>query len=365
MIKPSKTAATLAKLLTPDNSQMSTAPSGSKKAFNNTIAEVLKIDTEFEKSNGVFFEPGKDAFDTAKKFTDIHINHYHDNARPSLPTLAIHHAEKMGLSQGSPEYKAMVLIAFHAEIQQENAPDYHNRNHFADVTAVAASLIHTNLQMLEDKNPEAVNLNASEQALVVIAALGHDLGHDGHGNPADNIYFNEDKSFIQIAPILEEAGLDQKKINKIQTMLLTTSPNGPHSILKSTAKSFRENGGVNWKKVDPEGKYPELKHLSQDTALTEMCAILSDADLYASSGAGLESNKVMSNFLTNETKKSGVNMDFTSDNSRKFFLDNIVGTEGFASGAGRKNGNETFQALRSETDRRIASTAKPPAGPKQ
>ena len=68
----------------------------------------------------------------------------------------------------------------------------------------------------------------------------------------------------------------------------------------------------------------------------------------------------MSALLTAETKKAGATADLTTDEARKFFLDNIVGKEGYASNIGRAVAGESLEALRKETERRLAKTPKPP-----
>ncbi|MCE9508347.1 MAG: hypothetical protein K8R48_08585, partial [Alphaproteobacteria bacterium] len=125
----------------------------------------------------------------------------------------------------------------------------------------------------------------------------------------------------------------------------------------------REGRPVVFGQLKDAGKFPDLKALAGDAKLTQMAAIVSDADLYASSGAGLKSNMVMSELLTRENRKHGGTADFTNDNARLFFLDSIVGKEGFASAPGRAAANDNLESLRAETARRIAAGKKPPPPP--
>ena len=79
--------------------------------------------------------------------------------------------------------------------------------------------------------------------------------------------------------------------------------------------------------------------------------------LYASAGAGIKANKEMSKRFSRETGN-----DLTTDAARRYFLDNIVGKDGFASAAGgedcRPEGNEHEQG--NEADSR-SSHVNPPS----
>ena len=339
------------------------------KQLHDTLEEIRNLDKDFEERGGVFFAAGSNAFETADRFTKIHVEEYRETGRPSLPALAVHHAEKMGISKTSPEYKAMIMVAVRAEMKAAVTPDYHSQYHYMDVAAMTANLLEKNNEMVKNGTPGATPLTKKEQALTFIAAIGHDLGHDGKTNKQQagldpksekefNKTYNEQISFELMVPLLEDAGLKAADISKMHTILMTTSPDGPHGVLKSIAKEQREG-----RQVDPAifAKFPELESLAKDKNLTQMAAVVSDSDLYASSGAGLKASTVMSSFLTEEDKKAGDKRDFTTDGARKFFLDNIVGKEGYASNAGRAVANESLEAMRAETERRIGNAQKPPA----
>jgi hypothetical protein len=322
--------------------------------IKSTLHEIQNLDQGFQEKGGIFFHTGSDAFETAKRFTEIHVNQYRETGRPSLPALAVHHAETLGIDKNSPEYKAMILVAVRAEMKVASLPDYHNQHHFTDVAAMTANLLAKNDEMA--KTGAAPALSKQEIALTFVAAIGHDLDHEGKGNPPDNPLLNEQKSFELMAPLLEEAGLSQGDISKVHTILMTTSPNGPHSILKAVAQAQREGNTVDFSSIKGADKFPDLKGLLSNPKLTQMAAIVSDSDLYASSGAGEEASVMMSGKLSNETQ-----MDFRGEEKRKGFFDFIVGKEGFASHAGREVANESYKALYKETEKRIATKPKPPA----
>jgi hypothetical protein len=266
----------------------------------------------------------------------------------------------MELDKNSPAYKALMMVAVRAEVKNGHPPPYHSKFHYTDVAAMTANLLEINARM-----KDGVPLTRHEQALTFIAAIGHDLDHNGRGNPPIDPFYNEKKSFRLMQPLLKKAGLSAEDIHKIYLILMTTSPNGPHAVLKGIAHAQRKGEKPDFFRLDPEDKFLELRVLAADPKLTQMAAIVSDSDLYASSGAGMASSAVMSGLLTLEMKRAGVNVDLTTDSARKFFFDTIVGQEGYASRAGRLAANDSFEALRAENERRLAAAAKDkkPKGP--
>jgi hypothetical protein len=315
-----------------------------------TLKEIEALDSRFSAAGGAFFHLGKDAFATAEAFTRIHIRQYRSaGSRPSLPLLAAHHAARLDIDKDSDVCKALMAVAIRAETKEDVTPEYHNRFHFIDVAAMTANLLE-----------QSAGLSTHEKALAFIAALGHDIGHQGRINPPDDLVRNEERSFRLIEPLLREAGLSAEDIGKIRIILLATSPDGPHSVMRAAVRARRDGQPVS-STVDPQGRFPALKKaLTQDGKLLEMAAIVCDSDIYASSGAGLESSKLMSSLLTAEQKRENKTLDLTSDKARKFFLDNVIGRDGYASAAGRAAANDSFLALLQETEQRIAKTSKRP-----
>jgi hypothetical protein len=328
--------------------------------LQQTLQDILNLDHQFGTRGGIFFHTGSNAFETAEKFTRLHVMDYRQRGRPSLPALAIHHAQHLQLDENSPVYKALVMVAVHAEMQTGITPEFHNKFHYTDVAAMAANLLEKNNALVKAGAPEAVALTKEEQALAFIAALGHDLDHPGLVNPANDLLFNERNSFQLMEPLLKEAGLPQADIGKIETILLTTSPDGPHSVLKGVAHAQREGRAVDFSVIDPQNKFPALRVLEQDVKLTQMAAIVSDSDLYASSGAGIKANRLMSAYLSDERKKEDPLIELATDRARKVFLDDIVGRDGYASYAGRVVAGDALEALRKETERRLAPWQKQP-----
>lgn len=346
---------------------------GGADSFNETLKSISTLDRKFEERGGVFFHTGSNAFETADKFTQVHIDEYRATGRPSLPALAAHHAEQLGLDKGSAEYKAIIMVAARAEVDAGITPDYHNKFHYTDVAAMTANLLAKNNEFVAAGDPRGVPLTKAEQAITLMTAIGHDIDHMGKANPPNDPLYNEKQSFKAMEPLMREAGLTEQQISNVHTILMTTSPNGPHAILKSLAKGDREGTpatldgireadfqsklkpGVDPATIKPLD-FPVLKDLEGNAKLTQMAAMLSDADLYASGGAGMKSSMTMSTALTEEGKKyMGSTIDYATDGSRKFFLDGIVGKDGYASNAGREVINAQFEALRNETEQRLAA----------
>lgn len=339
---------------------------GDDKKLAETLASILATDDNFQQTGGIFFQPGSDAFETADRFTRIHVEQYRQTGRPSLPALAMHHAQILGLDPTGPHYRALILVAARAELAQAVEPDYHSKFHYVDVAAMTATYLEKNNELAAAGIPGAPYLTPEQQALALTAAIGHDLDHPGGKNPPGDHYHFEEKSFRALEPLLIEAGLGRQEIGDFHTMLLTTSPDGPHAVLKAVAKAQCAGQAPDWGKLDPNGKFPELRALTTP-ALIQMAAILSDADLYASSGAGMKSNVKMSELFTRELQKAGHNFDFRSDADRQYFLDNIIG-EHYASVAGLVTAGAALEALRAETKQNLSATAAknappPPAGP--
>jgi hypothetical protein len=328
--------------------------------FWKTLQEVQKLDKHFKETGGVFFHVGSSASDTAEEFTRIHVEQYRETGRPSLPALALHHAERMGLNKGSADYKALIMVAVRAEMKLAVTPDYHNKFHYTDVAAMTANLLEENNKMLKAGTKGATDLSKHEQALTLIAAIGHDLDHDGHSNPADDLLFNESKSFELMFPLLEKAGLSGADIGKIHTILMATSPDGPDAVLQAVAQAMREGKVINPAAKPfsqaPLNKFPALtESLRKDPRLVQMAAIVHDADLYGST-AKLNSSVAMSGYLTTEMNKAGVKVDLTTDQAREGFLKKV---KSYTSNVGRAVAGKSLNALRRETKQRIARQQKP------
>lgn len=340
---------------------------GGRERFEETRQSISKNDTHFQERGGVFFEIGKSPMDTARAFTEIHVEQHRESGRPSLPALVAHHLDDIGLEQDSPHYKAAILVAARAEIDLAVTPEYHNTNHFADVTAHVATLMKHNNNLAAQGVEGAVMMTKEEIADSITAAVGHDLGHPGGKNalpgqaPGEFDYYRlEEQAFQAMLPLMQEAGLPQKSIDEIHTMIQTTSPDGPHGILKDVMRAHHSGNGVNWEEIKGHERFPELKVLADNPRLAERAAILEDADLGGSAFEGLQSNVHMSKVLTEEVQnrgyknKAGAPEDLNGDFARKMFGQFVV-QDGPASLAARDALGPNWDKLMVDTEHLLAS----------
>ncbi len=340
---------------------------GGQEKFNAAMEKIGTLDTKFDARGGVFFHLGSTPAETAEAFTKIHVDNYRDVGRPSLPALVAHHLDEIGLAKDDPHYKAALLVASRAEVDLAKTPQYHNTNHYADVTAQVAELVKRNNELAEQGVPGAQKLTPQEMADSITAAVGHDIEHPGGKNAApgeavtaDNRLRLEEQSFKTIEPLLKDAGLDAKAMGDIHTMIQTTSPDGPHGILKAIAKAQQEGKPVEWAKLDPNNKMPELRDLAEklkaDPKLTARSAILEDSELGASAFEGLRSNVKMSQGFTQELQERNYGENLQGPSARQGFSDFVVG-EGPASAAAQQALGQNYKEMYKDT-RHLANQMK-------
>ena len=203
---------------------------------------------------------------------------------------------------------------------------YHNQAHTAHVAILSAYLACQQKQIV---------LDTHECALLLIAAFAHDVDHPGQGNPPHNPFLNEKNSVQGIMNLLQELSADDQQ--KIETMILATSPNEPHQDLKKIL-STRQT------------RFKELGLLTGDRRLFEMTAILSDADIMLSSGMGEAVQAEMSRRFSDETyASSGKRIDFNSASSRWSFFEKIVGFDGYLSQSGQECFLDSYLAFKKAT----------------
>ena len=300
---------------------------GSQAGFSTLIDKFQGLDRKFFDAGHEIWHVKDCSDESVASFEDIHASSYWDVARPSLPALTAHYLDALGVSDSDPEYDMALIAAALAEVEGESIPGYHNINHFIDVVAVTAQALHVNEEQYDTYGAQsgAVDLDMKDKALTLIAAIGHDIGHEGVSNPKDDIYFNERRSYKLLEAPLQAMGMGADDLSRIDLMLKTTSPNGPHTIIKRLGLAAAKGQDVSWDAIDNEGRYPELQALHGDPKLIAQAAILHAADLFASS-ASLRSNVTYSKALTKEYNGT---INFNEPDNRAFFLDVIVGKDGF------------------------------------
>lgn len=314
--------------------------------------------------------------EVVRKFGEICIEKWSRETRPSLPAQTLEQIKTLGVNADQIKTghrldldeqaaaRAAMLVAARAEMIRGFAPKascpheenpYHNADHTGHVAAIGGYLGRLNNQI----SGRSVEFHLKDQLKVLIATNGHDIDHKGEGNPAGDIYKNEMASYQVIRPLMQAVGMNRADMKDIQILFRVTSPNGPQRFMKDVAAAMREGREINMNAIDPEGKYTDLYRLGADLKLLEMAAIVSDADLFASAGAGLKVNEEMSRRLTDELNQSGLDIDLNGPGPRKGFMTGVVGAEGFASAAGRNAFNEGFHELLYHTRQQLGEAPRP------
>ena len=359
-------------------------PSVIQTAFNGqaglqaTLQEAARVDRAFRypvsgrDSTDVF---RADDPDTIEKYSKLCVEYWSLDHRPSLPAIAqaeinrIHGTAVDG-EQDDPHMQALqnatYLIAARGEMIKGQVPDdtvkardmnaYHNAVHTGHVALMANILSEKNNLMAAD-GQAAFALTDEERVLVLLAAFAHDIDHGGGGNPKDDIYHFEEQTYNVVQPLMAACGVSEAHQEQMHMILRTTSPQGPQTFLKQAAKIYQNGDTPTADAVDPDGEFPELHAMLDDPRLVQMCAIISDADLFASAGAGKDANYVQSIKLSREMKEAaGQDIDFTTDQAFKGFANFVVG-DGFASYAGQALGNDRFYDLLTQAERNIERAA--------
>ncbi len=152
-------------------------------------------------------------------------------------------------------------------------PTYHNPQHITEV--ILASFC---LGKREHLEPERL-------AEVIIAAAGHDLGHDGSTNQTP--YSLETRSYDIAYPLMESAGMSSEAIERIGQMILATDFVHGVPIVRENYRAFKKYGMHG----DPEVQL-----------LNAQCLILTEADILFSC-FNESYNKMLSNLLSEEWGK--------------------------------------------------------------
>jgi hypothetical protein len=323
---------------------------GSRKTLQATLKDIFQRDSQFHRLAYSYFRPCTTAQATAQHFNRIHLDNYrgrNGTGRPSLPAMADYYAAMTGIKPDMPEYTAMLTVALRAEKTAATEPAYHNRLHFADVTAATTGLIATNDAMWRNDDNGAIDLTPAMKGRLLTAALGHDLDHPGISNPKTDMYANERRSFEIMRPLLENAGLSVSAIGNVETMLLGTSPDGPSQFVKCVEALHQQDHAIDWHELDPDGRYQALRGLANRT-VSACTAWLRDADVYASTGAGLSANQYMCARLSEETGQ-----DLNNAECRQRFLEDYMGGC-FASAAAHRMAGPMLEKLRHDTQRQLA-----------
>lgn len=140
---------------------------------------------------------------------------------------------------------------------------YHNRQHFCEVMLAAELLCRVH------------RVAPAEAQLVLLAALIHDLDHDGEPSCTFRL---ERHSLERAAPFLARAGVEPVVVARLAALVLATQPTqGTRAALD--ARAFHVNGAA---LRPPSDEAPELAGLAMDADLTRLALLLCEADLLPS-----------------------------------------------------------------------------------
>ncbi|MEO0454406.1 MAG: hypothetical protein AAFY98_09760 [Verrucomicrobiota bacterium] len=168
-------------------------------------------------------------------------------------------------------------------------PTYHNPQHITEVIVAAFCL------------GKREHLSDERLAEVMIAAAGHDLGHDGSVNKTP--YSLETRSYEIAYPILETCEVPADAIERIGQMILATDFANGVPIVRQNYLHFKDQGN----QADQEAKL-----------LNAQCLILTEADILFSC-FNESYNETLSNLLSEEWNK-GPALDI---NARIGFLKSV------------------------------------------
>ena len=250
-----------------------------------------------------------------------------------LTLAALHH---IGLSAATPEGRAAVRLARLSQ-SGPNHP-YHGPQHTREVLINAVMLAGRNNELAVQQPSAGIPyLSQTEMIIQILAALGHDLLHDGASNLVRgkdgtirrHPYRLERIAADQTRRILEDEGVCQSATDKVVILILSTDPTGAHLAVRE-AMAFHagrhvsgdaigsRTGGVLGSPSSSSYGEPEMNALFQDSRLSHQAAIMSDADLFSSAGISVRYHVLQTTRLGHETARQ---MDRRSS---LYFIDEIL-----------------------------------------
>lgn len=247
---------------------------------------------------------------------------------PDARDLATAALDRVGFSAVAPERRAAADLAAAAESGARLA--YHGPQHTREVLVNALILVEGS-DRLRTQGERVPCLSATDKANQVLAALAHDLLHDGRGNMvADGTgaqtrvpYRLERRSADFASAVMQRAGVAPGAIAAVRCLVLATDPTGAHEQIRE-ALSCHARG------LPPASlPEPELMPLFGDARLAAQAAIMSDADLLSSGGLSARYHAIQCRRLGEELGCP------VGAGSTLYFVDKVVGGS-FLSPAGKE-----------------------------
>lgn len=355
---------------------------GGESAFRTTLHEIQDIDTYSVRPRLVKeFASSVSCSHSLKDAFNRFLSGWTQRNRQSLPDIAADLMESLGMKRhdivtgdglSAEEHalaRAMMLVAARAEMIRGKAPTplisrtenkYHNTLHTASLPLVSAAFLRSHDRLEPSGAIEPMDL--ADRLEIFLSGFAHDIDHDGRPNPPDQPFRNEQRSCAAILPILDACGVPASRQSSILATILATSPNGGIQFLKKIGETLKAGKSADIASVDPEGKYPALHTLLEKPKNFYKAALVEDADLFNSAAAGDRVWKIMADRLTEEQRLLGIETaNFGTLPSRLFFLNMLVGPQGFTSPGAEALCNGEIDHCRAETHRKVdAANPAPP-----
>lgn len=281
---------------------------------------------------------------------------------PSLTACVAYVADFIGLNLTPDLQQSLILAALLGDV--ENTVPYHNNGHYLKVLlqTVRLAVAHNTLFTGTDQA-----LNNENGLLLMIAACIHDLGHDGTGNMFRGVFKQsrlELQSIDIIQPYLTASGLDEKHMDALRVMILSTDVtpvNDAANPMNQMKAAYRFHFRGDKDKVDSLHLDASMRPLQKDEKLTLMSLILHEADIATSAGITYEVTQYETilyrdEICEDEAKPIHV-VDFIDNICRRTFLTD-AGQRLFGANLARiyaqaseaaKNGNEAFGTIQNNS----------------
>ena len=286
---------------------------------------------------------------------------FEQRGRPSIPEIIIAFADHVGLEKSHNLRPAAKALGEAAELSGL-ANGYHNPFHTFQVDYNTALLLSFNQHLAEKNVPGAVVLSPEQMVTTMVAAVGHDLGHDGKTNhkfgadgtpqlDADGKLIRVPSRLEQIAvdrtgAILRKNGVADDIVQNVAAIIYGTEPTESTNAVKQ-AYLYITGLGAGAPPVVPE----KLSPLLENRELAVMANIVGSADVLGSVLTP-EYEKRMSGKLSKEHRREMGPADTLG------FLKFVIGEDGFAGPVGGFF-NPNIRLLRKTAEAELAPSAPP------
>jgi hypothetical protein len=235
-------------------------------------------------------------------------------------------AERLGFAAGSREWVCARAVG-RAASKSMGRGAYHSPAH--------ASWVALDAMMLADQAAPSSSLDEAarrERLVLLAAATGHDIGHDGRGNAGAPFRLERISADATATWMRRSGGFSADEIEDARALVLSTDPTQRRNV---AAASVLAEEGLGPTAFAALGLPAELSRLAERPSLAIRAGLISDADLFRSTGAGPEWSRRQSELVGREINASREEATLTHGQVAHF-LDNIA-TGAFASRQGQQH----------------------------